>query len=156
MAKGKISSASLGQSWYNDQYIDERVGSVEAEVGQLKSLGSQTVPGSFADYASVPDNVSGYTVAPTVNDFLYVGADENYDGAMTMYAIADIDSDGEIEYGFVHKVSTDLSNKIDRLDPANEGELPVIDSEGGLVASGKTISGLAQELLEDLTFTPIT
>lgn len=170
MAKGKVNSVSLGQSWYNDDYTDaleealsdsiqevsDSVDEVAADVEQLKQLGSQTVPGSFADWASVPDNASGYTVAPTVNDFVYVGEDETQDGAMTLYTITSVAQNGDLEYEFVHKVSTDLSNKIDRVDGDDiTHTIPTITNNGNLESSGLTLDDLKDEILNDLTFTPI-
>jgi len=155
MAKGKVTSAAIAKSWYNDEYVDALESALLAKIQNLSELGSRTVPASVANKAALPLNASGFTVAPTVNDFTWVKADETNGGALAIYQIDAIASNGGLTWTLFHVFTVDLTSKMDKLNGADANKLPIIASSGNLAASTYTISSLKDEILGDLTFQAI-
>jgi len=155
---GKISSTKLEQSWYNDAYVDQLTADLRARIQNLTDLGSKTVPASVATKAVLPTNKSGFTVAPTVNDFTWVRADETNGGDAAIYQITGINEEtGALAWALFHVFEkVDLSNKIDKLGSSHGDEIPVITAGGGLTSSGVTIDALKDDIWGDLVFEPIT
>jgi hypothetical protein len=79
-------------------YVAKDIAPLAAVVDSL-TMGGVKI-GSFATYALVPQNVSGFPGAPKVSDFITVQADETQGGSRTQWYISAIDGSGNISWEF--------------------------------------------------------
>lgn len=139
---------------------------IEERVNTLERLGSFV--GAFNTPGNLPKNISEitgkYGVSATVNDFVTVRSGpydlENVDETSkeslpkdtdsTCWSIVEIDSLGDITWAYEFTYSTDLSGKIDVV-LGNSGKLPVLNSDGQLEASDKSVDDLVTGISEAKT-----
>jgi len=128
------------------------VSQAQADIDNLQNLGHFV--GSFPTYADLPANTSSYgDVTPTINDIVYVQADENHEGAMSRYAIQAIAADGAITYGFVNTFGGDTSGFMDKFtSPVQAGRIPKVGADGGLEYA--SAADMASAMSGQLNFIP--
>jgi hypothetical protein len=113
-----------------------QVDAVQNKVDNLENLGHQA--GRFATHADMPNNVSGYApIVPTVNDFVYVNADETQGGKEVRYGILSIDGSGVITYDSGYVIVVDQSGKMNVVPTAAEDNFVAFDQNGNSKDSGK-------------------
>lgn len=134
---------------------------IKERVNTLERLGSFV--GAFDTPDDLPKNISEivgkYGVSATINDFVTVRSGpyelENVDETSkknfpkatdsTCWSIVGIDSLGAITWAYEFTYSTDLSGKIDVVT-GNSGKLPVLNSDGQLEASDKSVDDLVTSI----------
>jgi hypothetical protein len=122
--------------------IREEISGIDSRVEALSNLGHYV--GTFDNYATpqaagnttVPLNISGLAVTPTINDFAEVRSDETNGGYPTRYVILNIAGNGDIAWDHNFTFSNDIGGKADKVAGATAGNLAGLDANGNLIDSG--------------------
>lgn len=109
--------------------IRNLISGLDFRITGLENLGHFV--GAFDTFAEIPENVSAFSAAPSVNDFVIIRKDESFDDKPTIYMILSIDGSGDITWEHIITLEDDITGKVD-IDQGvgNAGKYLLVDSLG--------------------------
>ena len=115
--------------------IRANIADLAARMDSFETLGQWA--GTFDTYAIKPDNISGFSHL-TINDFIYIRADENHSDLYARYFVEAIDSStGDITWGF-DRTWADVS--LGTADDIKTGDAVTVTVAAGGFKAGDTIA----------------
>lgn len=113
--------------------VDKDIADLDARIEALAGLGQYV--GTFDSYADIPKSKTGFTHI-TLNDYVNVRLDENYDDATTRYIATAISDSGAITWSYDITYSTDVSGKMEKVTSPKANNIMMMDATGQAVDSG--------------------
>ena len=142
----RISYNNLTDTFVITDYVDNNILRLESRIENVENLGQ--IVGVYDTAEEIPTNKSDFINGVTLNDWVKIRQDENYNGASTAYTIIDIDNEsGLITWEHTFTYDTDISGKMDILPDGTIGNLLQIGLNGNAEDSGKKLSDLTASSL---------
>lgn len=130
---GKVANIDL-TPYAKSADVDKDIADLDARIEALAGLGQYV--GTYDSYADIPKNKSGFTHI-TLNDYVNVRIDENYDDATTRYIATAINSStGVITWSYDITYSTDVSGKMEKVSSPKANNILMMNASGQAIDSG--------------------